>query len=220
MTSLVAVAGQSRRGKHPVSGTATNAAPVNIGSAVLQPTMGAASRNQARSGGSIDRVTAGSDEHEIGGLVIITGLPGSGKTTLATELATAMPAVRMSPDDWMMSAGIDLWNASVRSRIERFQFDLMLDLLRTGDNVIIEWGVWTRKERDELRDAARAVGASVELQYVTASVDELWRRIVERNFDGRWDSRPIRRDELEEWAAAYEEPTDEEFSTYDTPRTA
>ena len=163
-------------------------------------------------------MTADSDEEQIGRLVIIAGLPGSGKTTLATELATAMRAVRMSPDDWMMSSGIDLWNSAVRSRIERFQFDLTRDLLRAGDNVIIEWGVWAREERDALRDAARAVGASVELHHVTAHVDELWRRIVERDLEGRWGSRSIRRHELEEWAEAYEEPTSEELLTYDLPR--
>ena len=44
----------------------------------------------------------------LGRLVVITGLPGSGKTTMATELAHAMPACRMWPDDWMRASGIDL----------------------------------------------------------------------------------------------------------------
>lgn len=168
-------------------------------------------------GASMDSVTADRDTVEIGRLAIITGLPGSGKTTLATELATAMPAVRMSPDEWMMSSGIELWNASIRDRIEQFQLDLTLDLLREGHNVVIEWGVWTREERDALRNAARAVGASVELHHVTAPVDELWRRIVKRDLEGRWASRSIRRHELEEWAEAYEEPTADELATYDPP---
>lgn len=76
-----------------------------------------------------------------GRLVIVTGLPGSGKTTLATELAATMPAIRLCPDDWMMTSGIDLWDQSVRSRIEQFQLTLALDGLSSGHNVIIEWGV-------------------------------------------------------------------------------
>lgn len=69
----------------------------------------------------------------------------------------------------MMASGVDLWDAEVRSRIEQFQLDLTLVLLGRGQTVIIEWGVWTREERDTLRDSARAAGAAVELRYVTAT---------------------------------------------------
>ena len=148
-------------------------------------------------------------------LVVITGLPGSGKTSLAVRLAASMDAVRMCPDDWMKVSGIDLWDAEVRSRIEQLQLDLTLELLARGRDVIIEWGVWTRQERDHLRDAAREVGAAVELRYVTAPIDELWRRIVQRDVEGRWGSRSITRAELEEWWRIYEPPTDGEIATYD-----
>lgn len=156
-------------------------------------------------------------EVRVGRLVVVTGLPGSGKTTLATQLAASMPAARMSPDDWMMASGIDLWDASVRHRIEQLQHTLALELLRAGRNVVIEWGVWTREERDVLRDSARAVGAAVELRHLSAPVDELWRRIEARDREGRWGARSIRRDELEGWAAAYDVPTAEELETYDPP---
>jgi predicted kinase len=150
-------------------------------------------------------------------LVVITGLPGCGKTTLATALARSLPAVRMCPDDWMTTAGIDLWDSGARARIEAFQLDLTLDLLRRGQHVIVEWGVWTRAERDALRDAGRAAGASVELRHPNAPVDELWRRICARDREGKWGSRPITRAELDGWAEQYETPTAEEFATYDTP---
>ena len=150
-----------------------------------------------------------------GRLVVITGLPGSGKTTLAWELASERSAVRLCPDDWMMASGIDLWDADLRTRIEQFQLRLALRLLRTGKDVIIEWGVWAREERDAIRDAAHSIGARVELRYTSAPVDELWRRIVDRQLEGRWASRPITRAELEQWAVQYEAPTDEEMATYD-----
>src|SRR5215510_5466561 len=151
----------------------------------------------------------------IGRLIVLTGLPGSGKSTLAIRLAASLPACRMCPDDWMMAAGIDLWDDASRARIEAFQLDLSLGLLHAGQNVVIEWGVWARQERDVLRNAARKIGAQVELHYLAATTNELWRRIMKRDLEGRWGSRSIRRDELEEWARKYEPPTDEEFRAYD-----
>jgi predicted kinase len=151
----------------------------------------------------------------VGRLVVITGLPGSGKTTLAVELAASMPAVRMCPDDWMIAAGIDLWNDAVRSRIEEFQLTLTLVLLRSSSNVIVEWGVWTRDERDALRAAGRAIRAPVELRCVSAPMDELWRRIESRDREGRWGSRSITREDLERWATVYEPPDADEIAQYD-----
>ena len=115
----------------------------------------------------------------------------------------------------MMASGIDLWDESARAQIEAFQLTLALDVLREGQNVVIEWGVWTRAERDALRDAARSIGAPVELRYAFAGTDELWRRIVERDLEGRWGSRSIQRHELDEWVRIYQPPTSDEFATYD-----
>ena len=43
-------------------------------------------------------------------LILICGLPGSGKTTFARELAPKVPAVRLSPDEWKHDLGIDYYD--------------------------------------------------------------------------------------------------------------
>ena len=96
-------------------------------------------------------------------LIIVCGLPGSGKTTHAEQLAALHGGFRLSADDWMGVLDINLWDGDARDRIERLQWELAQDLLRRGQTVIIEWGTWGRSERDALREGARARGAAVEL---------------------------------------------------------
>src|SRR5437660_12882037 len=57
-------------------------------------------------------------------LVVICGLPGSGKTTHARSLEHELPAVRFCPDEWMRSLGISLHDEGGRDRIEQFQWTL------------------------------------------------------------------------------------------------
>jgi predicted kinase len=89
-------------------------------------------------------------------LIIICGLPGAGKTTLAKELERDLQAVRFCPDEWMEEFAIDRWDEPRRAKIEAFQWKLGQRLLELGQTIIIEWGTWGRSERDALRLGASA----------------------------------------------------------------
>lgn len=148
-----------------------------------------------------------------GRLIIVCGLPGSGKTTIATELADRHHGVRYSPDDWMDALGIDLWEGDKRLGIESLQWQAAQDVIRHGGTAIIEWGTWRRSERDQLRLGARSLGAAVELIHTDAPIDTLLDRVTQR---GR-ESPPIDRAMLEDAAAAFEVPTADELALYDPP---
>ena len=57
-----------------------------------------------------------------GRLVLVCGLPGSGKTITGIRLEHEQRAVRLCPDDWMAQLHVDLWDTALRSAIEAAGF--------------------------------------------------------------------------------------------------
>src|SRR4051794_14260932 len=148
-------------------------------------------------------------------LILICGLPGSGKTTLAEQLAREVRAVRLSPDEWKHALGIDYYDEEARVRLEGRLWRLAEELLTLGQSVIMENGFWGRAERDELRLAGQTLGAIVELHYLNAPVDDLWRRLELRNEEVKLGAVPIKRSDLEKWAAQFEAPDAAELALFD-----
>jgi predicted kinase len=148
-----------------------------------------------------------------GRLAIVCGLPGSGKTTLAKQLESPYGAVRFSPDEWMRALEIDIYDASMRAKLEQLQWKLAQRLLALGNNVIIEWGTWARSERDALRQRARELGAAVELHYVNATEEVLFERISRRGMENP----PITREALGAWIKMFQAPDVEEMALFDRP---
>src|SRR5580704_4653429 len=149
-------------------------------------------------------------------LIILCGLPGSGKTTLGRALESRLRAVRFAPDEWMHALALDYYDEDRRGKIEAVQWKLAQQLLALGLIVIIEWGTWGRSERDVLRLGARALGAAVELHYLSAPADVLFDRIQRRGLENP----PIDRDTVTQWLGAFQAPTPEEIALYDTPLVA
>ncbi|MFD9188530.1 AAA family ATPase [Streptomyces phaeochromogenes] len=150
-------------------------------------------------------------------LILLCGLPGSGKTTLAKHLADAIPAVRLSPDEWLADLGIDLFDVQARDRLERRFSQHAQELLKLGQSVILEFGFWSRSERDDQRLRARTLGVPVELHYLTAPLDELCRRLDARNEKGERGTAQITREMLEPYADLFEAPAGDELALFDEP---
>ncbi|MGA2134856.1 MAG: ATP-binding protein [Bryobacteraceae bacterium] len=146
-------------------------------------------------------------------LIIVCGLPGSGKTTLAKALERRIRAIRFSPDEWLDALSLDVYDEARRGKIEALQWKFCQDLLAFGLIVIIEWGTWARSERDALRLGARALGAAVELHYLHAPADVLFERIQRRGMENP----PIEREALARWCEIFQAPTSEEMALFDKP---
>jgi predicted kinase len=150
-------------------------------------------------------------------LVLICGLPASGKSTLARQLARKIPAIRLDKDHWATQLGHDVWDDEFRVRLEQQLWALTQDLLAQGQSVILEWGHWARVERDEKRLGARALGVGVELHYLDAPLEELIQRADRRTVSGEWTASPMTRTHFETWATIFQPPDEEEILLFDEP---
>ena len=152
-------------------------------------------------------------------LILTCGLPGAGKTTLARQLAADRGAARLTTDEWLWALGSTPWNATTQRKVEQQLRQLAQEILRLGLSVVLDFGLWARSERDELRSVARAVGVGVELHYLDVPAEELWRRIDARNAQPPWDAHPIRRADLDGWLPLFEAPDAAELDLFDAPPT-
>ena len=113
------------------------------------------------------------------------GFLGSGKTRLARQLESELPAMRFSSDEWMVTLyGQDppeeLFNI-YRARVLAVMHSYWTRALELGLPVILDEGLWTRRERDGLRAEAAALGVPFILYALNTPEDVARQRVRRRN---------------------------------------
>lgn len=143
------------------------------------------------------------------------GLPCAGKTTLALKLERETGGIRLTTDEWLhriFGEGVSAEEANVvRERLEAALLDLAMELLAHGVDVVLDYGVWSREERETFRARAAAVGARSELHFLDVPLAELVRRLHERNANLPAGTFRITDDELREYATWLEPPGPDEL---------
>ena len=153
-------------------------------------------------------------------LFLTCGLQGSGKTTLARQLEVRHHALRLTADEWLRDLHPELSEDeldALRDRLEKVQWATALRVLALGCNVVLDWGLWAREERDLYRSQAQAIGARVVLCLLDPPRQELVDRLSRRNALLPPGAFRIR-DEQFEWAwnfFARERPTVAELQLFD-----
>ena len=142
-------------------------------------------------------------------LHLICGLAGAGKSTLAKQLEHQLPALRLTPDEWLARLSLDGHDIEKRAIVETMQWEIAARALTLGIDVILENGFWTRRDRDDFRARAALVGAKTKLYFLDVPRDELWRRIALRN-ETSPDTFKIKETDLNEWLTWFEPPTEDE----------
>ncbi|MFC7483436.1 AAA family ATPase [Luedemannella flava] len=84
--------------------------------------------------------------------------------------------------------------------------------LRAGASVVVEFGSWSRAERESIRQVAVREGATTELHFLDAPLDELVRRVRAR---GGPDAEALATDVLLGSADQFERPSPDEIALFD-----
>ena len=108
----------------------------------------------------------------------------SGKSTYAQELRKRHRAAVLSVDEITLALfgpepGEKL--DDYVQRAEAYLYQKSVELVETGINVVLDWGFWTKRERDEARAFYAARGISCFFHYLEISDQEWSRRIGKRN---------------------------------------
>ena len=82
-------------------------------------------------------------------MLLMVGLAGAGKTTLAKELAAAHRALRLTPDEWMIPLFGLCWREPLargkRDILEGRLISIALQALRLETSVVLDFGFWSRE---------------------------------------------------------------------------
>ena len=106
-------------------------------------------------------------------LHLIHGFVGAGKTTFSRTLEAEISAIRFTLDEWI----IKLYGhnppedkfTEYSERVSSLIWQLTRRFLNLGQDVILDFGFWTRASRDLAREFARSVNAEVKLYSICCS---------------------------------------------------
>jgi predicted kinase len=108
--------------------------------------------------------------------------------------------------------GISLVDYDFRIKLQACLLEHAARLLQHGLSVVIEFGSWSRAEREIIRNVARQQGAASELHFLNAPLDELVRRVRQR---GGPAAETLASRVLLQESGKFEQPTAEEIASFD-----
>ncbi len=125
---------------------------------------------------------------EVGTLILFSGKMGAGKSTKAKQVSQERNAILISEDEWLSK----LYPNQITSFDDYVHYSSLLkplvkshvlDLLKTGTSVVMDFPANTIKQRMWFREIITEANAPNELIYLNVSNDVCLRQVEKRRFE-------------------------------------
>jgi predicted kinase len=152
-----------------------------------------------------------------GTVVLMCGLPGAGKTTYALDLVRRGYA-RLSIDEvvWQRlgqrDAGLVLVDEAydrLKEQVRREQRRELVELMRAGRDVVVDYSFWSRAARDDYKALVEAHGCRWDLVHLKVDRGTLERRLAVRNAEQGANCVTVDRQLFDRYFANFEAPSGE-----------
>ena len=150
-------------------------------------------------------------------VLIMCGKICSGKSTYAEKLKLENKAVILSVDELTLALFENQAGEKLDFYVEKLKeyfFKKSLDMVEAGADVILDWGFWTKKERDYAREVYDSRNISYQFYYMNVGIDEWKNRILKRNQEikrEQLEAYPIDKGLLSKVEKMFEEPDRKEL---------
>jgi predicted kinase len=123
-------------------------------------------------------------------IFLLCGRICSGKSTYANEIKQKYNAVILSCDELMLELFEEQLgdrHNTVLNKAKKYLYQLAEQIAATNTDVILDFGFWTRSEREKVKAYFNDKGIETELHYIRVS-PEVWLSNIERRNRGLHNS--------------------------------
>ena len=117
-------------------------------------------------------------------IIALCGMICSGKSTYAKKIRQTQAAVVLNPDVLMKT----LWGEHLGERhdeifekVRQYLYGQAIDIIQAGTDVILDFGLWSKRERRETRDFFQSKGVDFSLHYINTPLSQIDANIKKRN---------------------------------------
>lgn len=112
-------------------------------------------------------------------IIALCGKLCAGKSTYARRLRDELPAVVLGSDE--LTLALPFEHDVVYPIVRKYLFVKAVEIVRAGANAVLDFGFWSRADRDEARKFFAGAGLTLEFHFLAVSDSDWERNIAARN---------------------------------------